>query len=85
MIGYVDAPRAWWLTHGMARTVGVSLPHAVIEGWLTRRELAAMVSRCQVCGKSSDCTSWLAQVGQSDSLPGFCSNKADIESLSPRG
>lgn len=84
MIGYVDAPRAWWLTHGMARTVGVNLPRAVIEGWLTRAELAGLVGRCQTCGKAADCTSWLAvsPVPQ-EGLPTFCCNKEEIEALTP--
>jgi hypothetical protein len=83
MMGYVEAPKAWWLTHGMARAVGVSLPHAVIEGWLTRRELADMVGRCQSCGKACDCTAWLADApAPVQTLPGFCCNKAEIESLS---
>lgn len=47
MIGYVEAPKAWWLTHGMARSIGVSLPHAVLDGWLTRKDLAELVGRCQ--------------------------------------
>lgn len=83
MMGYVDAPTAWWLTHGMARTIGVSLPHAVVEGWLTRRELEKLVDRCQCCGKSEYCTPWLAKVAQAQALPGFCDNKAEIEALAP--
>jgi hypothetical protein len=39
MIGYPEAPRAWWLTRGMARISGVNLPRAVVEGWLQRDEL----------------------------------------------
>ncbi len=83
MMGYVDAPKAWWLTNGMARSIGVSLPHAVIEGWLTRTELASLVNRCQTCGKSADCTTWLAKPAVEPALPGFCCNKAEIESLKP--
>ncbi|MDP4031251.1 MAG: DUF6455 family protein [Pseudorhodobacter sp.] len=83
MLGFIEAPRAWGLTQGMARVMGVSLPHAVVEGWLTRRDLATLVERCQSCGKSSDCTLWLARVAAADALPGFCHNKAEIESLAP--
>ena len=36
MIGYPEAPKAWWLTRGMARISGVNLPRAVVEGWLQR-------------------------------------------------
>ena len=32
MIGYPEAPRAWWLTRGMARISGVNLPRAVVVG-----------------------------------------------------
>lgn len=83
MIGYVEAPRAWWLTHGMARAAGVSLPRAVTEGWLSRRELAALVARCQGCGCAEQCSSWLATATAQGALPEFCGNKAEIEALSP--
>lgn len=83
MIGYVDAPKAWWLTHGMARAVGVSLPQAVTEGWLKRSELAAIVNRCQGCDRAERCTAWLAQASRASALPAFCRNKAEIESLAP--
>ena len=82
MSGYVEAPRAYWLTHGMARAVGVNLAGAVIEGWLTRRDLARLVTRCQTCGRSHDCQLWLA-TARSAPLPEFCGNKADIEALVP--
>ncbi|MEH7827360.1 DUF6455 family protein [Gemmobacter denitrificans] len=81
MIGYVEAPKAWWLTHGMARRAGVSLPQAVTDGWLKRSELACLIARCQACGSESDCTNWLAVPGPS--LPEFCCNKAEIEALAP--
>lgn len=81
MIGFVEAPRAWSLTEGMARVAGVNLPGAVIEGWLSRRELAQLVGRCQTCSKGADCIGWLARSGNATTLPGFCRNKADIEAL----
>jgi len=81
MIGYVEAPKAWWLTHGMARSIGVSLPHAVLDGWLTRKDLAELVGRCQCCAKERDCTDWLARAAVG--VPGFCENKAEIEALAP--
>lgn len=81
MIGYVEAPRAWWLTHGAARSVGVSLPNAVIEGWLTRRELAQIVDRCQSCGSVRECEARLADPHHAPNLPDFCCNKTEIEAL----
>jgi len=43
MIGYVEAPKAWGLTRGMGRVLGVNLTDAVVDGWLTRGELAELV------------------------------------------
>ncbi|MGB8813202.1 MAG: DUF6455 family protein [Paracoccaceae bacterium] len=83
MMGYVEAPKAWGLTNGMARTLGVSLPQAVLDGWLTRAELATLVGRCQICGKSEDCTAWLASVTVATQLPAYCPNKDEIEALAP--
>ena len=81
MIGYVEAPRAWSLTRGMARVAGVNLTGAVIEGWLSRAELAEMVDRCQSCTASDACTGWLSHCARSATLPAFCRNKAEIEAL----
>lgn len=81
MIGYTDSPLAWGLTQGMARVAGVNLPRAVLEGWLQRAELARLVGRCQACPEGKSCTNWLAKA-QRGSLPAFCVNKAEIESLS---
>lgn len=81
MIGNVEDPRAWWLTYGMARSIGVNLPRAVLDGRLTRKDLAAMVGRCQRCGRSDDCTLWLAKPGAG--VPEFCKIKSEIEALAP--
>jgi Family of unknown function (DUF6455) len=81
MIGYVEAPRAWWLTHGMARAAGLDLPRAVLDGWISRKELAALVSRCQTCARETTCTSFLAEVPRSQDLPSACPNAAEIERL----
>jgi hypothetical protein len=83
MIGYVEAPLAWGLTRGMAQVLGLSLPEAVVDGWLSRSELAALVDRCQLCERSGDCTKWLARVTKASSLPDYCPNKAQIEALAP--
>ncbi|SEN15848.1 hypothetical protein SAMN04488103_103250 [Gemmobacter aquatilis] len=81
MIGYVEAPKAWWLTHGMARVAGVSLPRAVTEGWLKRSELARLVSRCQGCACAETCIDWVAHACKDQALPEFCPNKHEIEAL----
>jgi hypothetical protein len=81
MIGYPDAPKAWWLTRGMARISGVNLPRAVVEGWLQRTELEALVVRCAACTRGEHCETWLATSGKADAMPAFCPNKPEIEAL----
>jgi hypothetical protein len=84
MIGYVEAPRAWWLTHGMAKVRGVNLPHAVVDGWLTRAELAALVTRCQTCDRDARCAEFLARAVSASPLPEYCPNAPHLEALGPQ-
>ncbi|MBZ4688879.1 MAG: hypothetical protein JG765_130 [Cereibacter sp.] len=81
MIGYVEAPGAWSLTNSMARVAGVDLPDAVLQGWLSRGELAELVHRCETCSAIEICSGWLAHDATAARLPGFCRNKAELESL----
>jgi hypothetical protein len=81
MIGYPEAPKAWWLTRGMARIAGVNLPRAVIEGWLQRSELEQLIARCAACNEGGRCESWLTGSATADGMPGFCPNKSGIEAL----
>ncbi|MCU0900564.1 MAG: DUF6455 family protein [Cypionkella sp.] len=81
MIGYADSPLAWGLTRGMARLLGVNLPSAVVEGWLSRKELGQLVSRCEACGQKTACTNWLAVAHGSRCPPVFCPNKTALEDL----
>lgn len=81
MIGYPEAHKAWWLTRHMARVSGINLPHAVVEGWLRRDELAEIVSRCAECDQSESCEAWLATSGRALRMPEFCPNRRDIEAL----
>lgn len=81
MIGYPEAPKAWWLTRGMARISGVNLPRAVVEGWLQRAELEDLIIRCAACRRKSDCEAWLMRSGPARAMPEFCPNKAGIEAL----
>jgi hypothetical protein len=81
MIGYPEAPKAWWLTRGMARISGVNLPRAVVEGWLQRAELEDLISRCAMCRAGQDCEAWLMRSGAERTMPEFCPNKPGIEAL----
>lgn len=77
-----SAPLAWGLTRGMARTLGINLIEAVTEGWYSRAELSHLVTSCAACEASDRCASWLAKTSKADALPGYCSNKSEIEALS---
>ncbi|MFT4151023.1 MAG: DUF6455 family protein [Paracoccaceae bacterium] len=81
MIGYVGAPRAWGLTRGMARVLGVDLTDAVVEGWLSRPELGAMVDRCGACPHEARCLDWLSRHVSAPALPGYCRNRQALEAL----
>ncbi len=83
MIGYIEAPKAWALTRGMARVLGLNLVEAVTEGWFARAELGDMVEACVRCDQADRCTAFLAVTTRTESLPGFCGNKAQIEALQP--
>ncbi len=80
MIGWGGTTGPWVLADGMARTAGLDLPGAVLEGWLRRDELGQIVTRCAACGSTVDCAGWIGRRAR-DALPGFCANKAEIEAL----
>jgi hypothetical protein len=80
MIGIGKGPEAWGLTQAMARHVGLDLPGAVVEGWLTRPEVSALVDACARCGQTPRCEEWL-EVARAPDLPAFCRNKDDLEAL----
>lgn len=81
MIGYPEAPKAWWLTRGMARIRGVNLPQAVLDGWLQRTELEALIARCAACDRGPGCEAWLAGSGSAQDMPEFCPNAQAISAL----
>jgi len=81
MNAYPTAPLAWDRTRVMARTAGVDLVGAVLDGWLTRRELDGLVCACEACAQDQTCTDWQTGLAAQPDLPAFCSNKSDLESL----
>lgn len=84
MIGYVDAPITWGLVRGMARRAGIDMPRAVIDGWLTRADLAAIVSRCNTSGCTKGCMDVLARPSTAhQSPPSFCAIRTELEALAP--
>ena len=81
MIGYARAPRAFGRTRAMARAVGLDLTAAVVDGWLSRAELDALISRCASCGRSGDCDRFLSDARAGAALPPYCANNAALEVL----
>lgn len=81
MMGYVESPRAWGYTRGMARVLGLNLTGAVVDGWLTREDLADLVQRCQDCACTADCTGWLARTVSAEAAPAFCPNGPALAQL----
>lgn len=81
MMAYVEAPRAWALVRGMARSVGLDLVGAVNEGWMARADLGTLVETCETCDKAETCTAWLATHVTADSPPPFCHNRKGLEEL----
>jgi len=68
---------------GMARLAGVDLPGAVLDGWMTRAELAKMIGQCQSGGCSEACMSWLACATRPPNPPAFCAIGPKISALAP--
>ena len=68
----------------MARLLGVNLAAAVVEGWLSRKELGDLVDRCEACTQKAACTAWISAAAGSRCPPVFCPNKSALEVLSLR-
>jgi len=86
MIGYVEAPITWGRVSAMAQRVGFDMPRAVLEGWLTRADLARMVGQCQQSNCAKGCVDVLAKSCNSLAAPpSFCALKSELEALAPPG
>ena len=83
MIGYAEAPHAWARAQRMAQVGGVNLARAVVDGWLARHELGAIVACCQGCGADAACGRWLDRALPVRRAPAFCANRATIAGLGP--
>lgn len=82
MFGETVAERHFWLTQGMARTVGVNITDEIARGNLTREAFANMVVRCGTCEFAERCVRWMAEGRHLDEdPPGYCLNHEAIEML----
>jgi hypothetical protein len=83
--GIPAAERHFWLTQGMARTVGVNLTEAIAAGRMTREDLAAMVVRCAGCEFPERCVRWMADGRHlGEDPPAYCLNHEAIEAIRAR-
>ncbi len=77
-----DPARHFWMTRSVARKIGVSLSEAMVEGKLSQKDYADLVTRCRQCPSVTECEQWLAQPDQfADCVPDHCQHAALFESL----
>lgn len=74
--------RHFWLTQGMARSVGINLNEALQSAVLRRDEYAQAIALCCDCGKTQQCVGWMAQQGAgARDVPSFCPIGEMLEKL----
>lgn len=72
----------FWLTQGMARTIGVNVNTALGCGRLGRGEFAELVAQCCHCDRTEKCLAWMAcQRAGAETLPDWCAVKPGLEAL----
>lgn len=77
-----DPARHFWMTRSMARAVGVSLSEVMVEGRLSHKGFADLVTSCRQCQFVQDCEEWLAQQDHKTSqAPDCCQHAAVFEAL----
>lgn len=79
--GSFRAMQHYWLTQGMARTVGVNLCAAITAGALSRGGLETLVARCEACGRQADCMAWLGRTACAEAPPSYCANRQPLTEL----
>ena len=62
----------FWLTQGMARSIGLNLNTALKTGLLDREEFARMIATCSACGNADRCIAWMAEQGRGAGRPPDC-------------
>lgn len=63
----------FWLSQGMARSVGVKLNEALQAGNVKRVDYEAALVQCCLCSSKNKCKAWLAVAhGPSENAPDFC-------------
>lgn len=85
MTEVADSTRAFWITHGVGRTLGIRFGEAIREGRFTAVGYARMVDRCAQCCQTDRCITWLAAPNSgSCGAPDYCPNAAELDRLAAR-
>jgi hypothetical protein len=80
-----DSTRAFWITQGVGRTLGIRFGEAIQDGRFSTTRYARMVDRCARCDQHDRCLAWLGAPGPSHhSAPDFCPNAAELDHLAAR-
>ena len=76
--------RHMWLTHEVARSVGVDLSASMHNGSLDPRRYSEIVTKCRASGCDRTCALHLSVLknGKQKEVQDYCANKDLIESLS---
>ncbi len=81
-----DSTRAFWITQGVGRTLGIRFGEAIRDGRLSSARYARMVHCCALCDQSDRCLTWLGAPGPGSRFaPDFCPNAAELDHLAARG
>lgn len=76
--------RHFWLTQGMARSIGLDLNRALRSGELPRDAYSQMIASCCDCDCSGACIAWMAQQGGGATAPpDFCPIAGALKRLLP--
>ena len=77
-----DIDMHFYLTRTMARRHGVNLSEAMHQGFLTRADFAAMITRCRDCpGGPADCRNFQDDHENATAAPEWCGNAPVLEGL----
>jgi hypothetical protein len=72
----------YWLTNGMARSVGINLSHEIRSGRLAHKELQDTVARCALCPNAGQCAQWMGhQCAVASDPPAYCEIRDDLRRL----
>lgn len=76
--------RHFWLTQGMARTLGIRFSDVIAQGRLTPQGFTDLVNTCRGCPLSHRCVAWMARAeAATQPAPSYCENADALNRLRP--